>query len=112
MQNQLLMTPSITSKSELSIASAMSTSAQESSTASFSGQAMPALSSVSTVPNITCSSAIAPIECNVSSTISPQPSEECWVKHGDISLSRKDLQQILKGKELSDMHVNCFSESC
>lgn len=33
---------------------------------------------------------------------------EQWIKHGDISLTRRHKQQILNGSELCDMHVNAF----
>ena len=31
-----------------------------------------------------------------------------WIKYGDVTLSRKQRQQILNGSELCDMHVNGF----
>ena len=34
--------------------------------------------------------------------------EKYWTKCGGITLSRKDLQQIVSGKGLSDLHVNAF----
>ena len=38
----------------------------------------------------------------------PSETEEYWVKYGTATLSRKDMQQIVTGKELSDLHVNAF----
>ena len=38
----------------------------------------------------------------------PSGTEEHWVKYGTVALSRKDMQQILGGKELSDLHVDAF----
>lgn len=31
-----------------------------------------------------------------------------WVTHGNINLKKKDRQDILSGKELSDLHVNAY----
>ena len=31
-----------------------------------------------------------------------------WAKCGGISLSKKDLQRLTGGKELSDLHINAF----
>lgn len=36
------------------------------------------------------------------------PINDCWTKCGRIGLTKKDKQQILNGKELTDMHVNAF----
>ena len=33
---------------------------------------------------------------------------EPWIKCGRIALSKKDKQQIVNGKELTDMHINAF----
>lgn len=36
------------------------------------------------------------------------PKEECWCKCGDVELNRKDLQIILRGKKLTDKHIDAF----
>ena len=38
----------------------------------------------------------------------PSHSAECWTKYGGFQLTRKDLQLLLNGKELTDQHVNAF----
>ena len=38
----------------------------------------------------------------------PSGTEENWVKYGTVALSRKDMQQILGDKGLSDLHVDPF----
>ena len=34
--------------------------------------------------------------------------KDLWTKCGGISLSRKELQRLINGKELSDLHINAF----
>ncbi len=55
---------------------------------------------------------LSPSSLGKSSAVTPtvQTTSEKWVKHGDITLSRKDLQEILCGEELSDLHtcMNAF----
>lgn len=36
------------------------------------------------------------------------PGDDCWTICGDVQLSRKDLQQILSGKKLTDNHIDAF----
>ena len=38
----------------------------------------------------------------------PCHSAEYWIKYGGFLLTRKDLQLLLNGKELTDQHVNAF----
>ena len=47
----------------------------------------------------------------VSGDTSPAPAvpmETQWVKHGDVALTRRHLQDIVNGKELSDLHIDAF----
>lgn len=37
-----------------------------------------------------------------------QPADECWSICGDVELGRKDLQQIISGKKLTDNHIDAF----
>ena len=39
---------------------------------------------------------------------SSTPTEEHWIDCGGVHLMRKHLQQILKGAELSDLHISAF----
>ena len=34
--------------------------------------------------------------------------ETQWVKHGDVALTRRHLQDIVNGKEVSDLHIDAF----
>lgn len=45
---------------------------------------------------------------SVSDTNSSVQTEKQWVKHGDIPLTRRDLQDIVNGKELSNLHIHAF----
>ena len=36
------------------------------------------------------------------------PMETQWVKHGDVALTRRHLQDIVNGKELADLHIDAF----
>ena len=49
-----------------------------------------------------------PIEPIAIDIAKPVPVEDCWSRCGDVVLSRKDLQIILGGKELSDLHIDAF----
>lgn len=45
--------------------------------------------------------------CNDNVT-SSRPERDMWVRYGGILLSKKEKQEILNNKELSDMHINAF----
>ena len=50
----------------------------------------------------------------VSDDTSPAPAvpmETQWVKHGDVALTRRHLQDIVNGKELSDLHIDAFQNT-
>ena len=49
-----------------------------------------------------------PIEPIAIDIAKPGPVEDCWSRCGDVVLSKKDLQIILGGKELSDLHIDAF----
>ena len=61
--------------------------------------------------NETSSSSVSTVSLPVPDVVSVQPttkSASCWVKHGDITLTKRHLQDLVNGKELIDLHVNEF----
>ena len=65
--------------------------------------------------NETSSSSVSTVSLPVPDVVIVQPttkSASCWVKHGDISLTKRHLQDLVNGKELIGSTCECIPEHC